>query len=192
MNKKMDYPWKKYYIDMKESFEYEDVSMYEMVRKSSEKYPKSIAYSYYGTKVTYKKFIKKIDEVSSSFSKLGVRKKTNVTICMPNTPEAIISVYALNKIGALINIVHPLSSEEELKYALNLTNAEYLLVIDMAFGKIHNILKEVNLKKIIWASVSESMDTTTKFGYFFTKGIKITTPYGDNVISWSDFNSFNK
>lgn len=190
--KKEKYPWEKYYIDMKTSFEYEDISMYEMVRRSSEKYPKSTAYTYYGTKVTYKKFIKKIDEIAYSFHRLGVRKKTNVTICMPNTPEAIISIYALNKLGALINIVHPLSSEEELKYALNITNAEYLLVIDMAFNKIHNILSEVNLKKIIYSSVSDSMDTTTKFGYFFTKGIKIGTPYGENVISWSDFDSFNK
>ena len=29
---------------------------------------------------------------------------------MPNTPEAVISFYALNKIGVVANMIHPLSA----------------------------------------------------------------------------------
>jgi len=106
---------------------------------------------------------------------------------MPNTPEGIMSFYALNKIGAVVNMMHPLSSEEELKYGINLSKSEYLLVMDMVFNKIDNIKEELNLKRIIYVSVSESMDKVIKLGYKLTKGFKVKKPYGENVISWSSF-----
>ena len=113
------YPWFKYYKDMKSTLKYPDTSMYELVKRACIKYPSNIAYSYFGTKVTYKSLLRKIDLCAQSYAKIGVVKNSNVTICSPNTPEAIISFYALNKIGAVVNMLHPLSSEEELKQYLN-------------------------------------------------------------------------
>ncbi len=182
-----EYPWFKYYVDMKKHIDYPDISMYGLIKKASEKYAYNIAYSYYGSKVTYRGLIKRIDNIACAFARLGVKKGTNVTICMPNTPEGIMSFYALNKIGAIANMMHPLSSEEELKYGMQLTDAEYLVVMDMVFPKINNIKDELNLKKIVWVSVSESMDTGMRLGYKLTKGLKVKKPYGENVISWLHF-----
>src|SRR5574344_364312 len=92
------YPWFKYYKDMKSTLKYPDTSMYELVKRACIKYPSNIAYSYFGTKVTYKSLLRKIDLCAQSYAKIGVVKNSNVTICSPNTPEAIISFYALNKI----------------------------------------------------------------------------------------------
>ena len=99
-----DYPWFKYYKGMKSHIDYPDSSMYSLVRKCAIKYQSNIAYSYFGNKVTYKSLITKIDEVSRAFLRLGVNKKDVVSIIMPNTPEAIICFYALNRIGAVCNI----------------------------------------------------------------------------------------
>lgn len=188
-NSKNEYPWFKFYVNMKSHVEYPDVSMYGLIKKASVKYPTNIAYSYYGSKTTYKGLIRKIDEIACAFARAGVKKGTNVTICMPNTPEGIMSFYALNKIGAIANMMHPLSSEEELKYGMNLTDTEYLLVMDMVYPKIENIRDELNLKKIIWVSVSESMDSAMRIGYKLTKGLKVKKPYGEDVISWFHFMS---
>lgn len=55
----------------------------------------------------YKDFLKQIDDCARSFKQLGIKHNDVVSICMPNTLEAIISFYALNKIGAIANMIHP-------------------------------------------------------------------------------------
>lgn len=55
----------------------------------------------------YKDFLKQIDDCARSFKQLGIKHNDVVSICMPNPPEAIISFYALNKIGAIANMIHP-------------------------------------------------------------------------------------
>ena len=108
--KKIPTPWAKYYTSEQMNIEIPNISMYKQVYDSYKKYPDYTAYEYLGRKVSYKKFIKQIDKVSFSFQKLGVKKGDIVSICLPNVPEALISLYALNKLGAIASMVHPLSA----------------------------------------------------------------------------------
>lgn len=191
MSRENNYPWFKYYKDMRSHIEYPDTSMYDLVRRSALKHPANIAYTYFGNKVTYKSFLIKIDTASRAFISIGVKKGDVVSIIMPNTPEAIICFYALNRIGAVCNMIHPLSSEEEFKYDINLTNSKYVIVCDLAYKKLSNIRNDINVFKIIYLPISESMDTITKIGYMITKGrnnIKIN----DDVIMYSKFLSNGK
>lgn len=87
--------------------------MYDQVRISASRYPDHKAIEYFGSSITYKKLIKKINRASLSLKKLGIKKGDIVSICLPNVPESLIVLYALNKIGAIANMVHPLSAEEE-------------------------------------------------------------------------------
>ncbi len=187
-----NYPWFKYYIDMRNTLKYPDTSMYDVVKKTCIKYPSNIAYTYFGTKVTYKSLLKKIDLYAQSYSKIGIVKGSNVTICSPNTPEAIISFYALNKIGAIANMLHPLSSEQEIKFALKLTNCECLFIADISYSNFKNIREETNVKKVIYVPISESMDPITKIGFYLTKGRKILRPIEDEIITFSKFISMGK
>lgn len=182
------YPWYKFYKDgVKVHLDYPDVSMYEMVRRAANKYPSNIAYVFYGTKITYKTYIRKIDEAACAFVRMGVKKGDYVSMIMPNTPEAITCFYALNKIGAIVNMMHPLSSEEELKYGINLTKSAYVMVADIAYEKLYNIKNEIDVKKILYAPVCESMDPLTKIGYKLTTGRKNKSPVGENVIPYYRF-----
>ena len=189
------YSWYKNYNNVKRNINTKNVSMYEMVRKCASKYPKLTAYSYYGTKCSYKSFIKRIDVCASAYQRLGVKNKDVVSIIMPNTPEAIISFYALNKLGAIINMIHPLSSEEELKYALNLTESKYALVADIVYDKVKKIKDKTKLKKLVYSSIGESMNTITKIGYRLKTIGKFTTVLDQDTIHYSTFimrSKFNK
>ena len=86
------------------------------------------AYTYFGNSVSYKTFMQQIDNAAKAFRSQGIRKGDVVTICMPNTPEAVISFYALNKIGAIASMIHPLSSEQEIKHYLNSTGSVMLVM----------------------------------------------------------------
>lgn len=186
-DKKYEQPWFKYYKGVREHINYPDVSMYELVKRCADKYPGNIAYTYFGNKVTYKSYIKNIDETAKAFVRLGVVKGDVVSIIMPNTPEAITCFYALNKLGAVCNMIHPLSSEEEIKYDINLTESTYVIVADIAYGKLKNVKDDLKLKKIVYLPICESMDTMMKIGYRLTTGRKSVRPSGSDTIPYYRF-----
>ena len=156
--KKIDAPWSKYYA--KEDLEYKipNISIYEQVRLSTKKYPNNVAIQYMGRKFNYKQFLKKIDICAKGFNDLGIKKGDIVTILLPNVPEALISLYALNKIGAIANMTHPLSAEEEIKETLISTESKYLIIYDAQYSKIKDFIKNLNMKKVIFVSPGDSLD----------------------------------
>ena len=102
------------YIDkLPKDIEYFDGGLYDVVYESSCKWPHNIALEYFDTQITYKELIKKINKVAAALKTIGAEKGDRISICMPNTPESIYMLYAVNEIGAVANMIHPLSSEKE-------------------------------------------------------------------------------
>lgn len=184
---KVKTPWYDFYDGVKPHLEYPDISIYNMLENSMRNREDYISYNYYGTKKTYKEFIAQIDKCARALKCLGVKTSERVSICMPNTPEAIIAFYAINKIGAVANMIHPLSAENEIKYFLNISKSKYVIAIDIAFNKINHIANDTNLKKCIVVSAKNSMPMYLKIGYQLTKGRKIKLEKGELSLSWNDF-----
>ena len=183
MAKAIKAPWRKFYDQEKEHLEYPNFSAYKLIEYTASKHLNNISYNYYGNKKTYHEFLKQIDEAARAMKALGVKHKDVVSICMPNTPEGIISFYAANKIGAVASMIHPLSAENEIKHYLNISKTEWLVCIDFAVEKVDKIIKETKLKKVITVSVSESMPPLIKSIYTatntttnLTKALKTLNP----------------
>jgi len=186
--KKIPAPWGKYYTDEELNINIPNISLYNQVLRSSVRYPNNIAYEYFGKKVTYSKFIKQIDRAAISFKKLDIKKGDIVTLCMPNIPEVLISFYALNKLGVVANMVHPLSAEEEIKEALISTKSNYLIMIDMFYSKISPFIQSIGLKNVIFVSAGNSMKPFMRFGYKLTQINKYKKyPKNKFFMSWKKF-----
>lgn len=192
-NSKKEYqerPWLKYYDEegIPSNIEYPDCSMVDMVMQSAEKWPDNVAYSYYGHKVTYKNFVKKIEKVARALKNYGVKEGDRVTICMPNTPEGITMVYAVNMVGAICNMVHPLSSEKELEYYIKVADSKYVLVIDAVFDKIYRLRDIAQLERIIVVRPSDGLGFLKKKLYTTLHIKKVKLPSNDSrVVLWEDF-----
>ena len=189
---KVKTPWYSYYDQVKKHLEYPDISVYELLEREANHHLDYISYSYFGRKRTYQNFLREIDDCARSLKQLGVKAGECVSICMQNTPEAIISFYAINKIGAIANMIHPLSSENEIKYYLNLTDSKYIITIDLAFNKIFHIAKKTKIKKAIIVSVKDSMPLGLSIGYQLTQGRKIKLESSDLIMKWKDFRRNNR
>lgn len=188
--KRIPAPWKKYYSSDELNIKIPNITMYDQVRESSLKYDDLVAVEYFGKKIKYRKFIKLIDRACNSFYKMGVRRGDIVTICLPNVPEALISLYALNKIGAIANMIHPLSSEDEIKDSITSTNSKYFIVCDMLYDKINSFIKDTMVKRTIVVSVSYFMPFLLKLGYNITNMFKYKHFYNDSF--YIKFKSFMK
>ena len=181
-------PWEKFYAKKERTIKIPEGSIYQLLEDTSKDYRDNMAYNYFGKTASYKEFLKEIDEAARSFRSLGIRPGDIVTVCMPNTPEAIISFYALNKIGAISNMIHPLSGENEMKEYLISTNSVMLVMIDLCYEKIKNILSDTSVYKTIVVSVKDSMPFFLGIGYSFTQGFKIKKPKKNGeYIYWKDF-----
>ncbi len=180
-------PWLEYYDEenIPSSIEYPDCSMVDMIMQSAEKWPDNVAYSYYGHKVTYKNFIRKIEKAARALKNYGVKEGDRVTICMPNTPEGITMVYAVNMVGAVCNMVHPLSSEKELEYYIKVADSKYVLVIDAVFDKIYRLRDTAQLERIIVVRPSDGLGFLKKKLYNTLHIKKVRLPANDNrVVLW--------
>ena len=189
-NKKDSSPWLKYYEEEKipNHIEYPDCSMVDMVMQSAEKWPDNTAYIYYGHKVTYKNFVKKIEKTARALKNYGVKEGDRVTICMPNTPEGIAMVYAVNMVGAICNMVHPLSSEKELEYYIKVAESKYVLVIDAVFDKIYRLRDTAQLERIIVVRPSDGLGFLKKKLYNTLHIKKVRLPVNDSrIVLWEDF-----
>lgn len=185
--------WFKYYRDDQKHLQYPDCSMFDMVKKVSESYPKETAINFYGLKTSFKTFVEKIEVCAKALVELGIEENEKVTICMPNTPQALIFFYALNRIGALPNMIHPLSSEGEIVSYLSMSKSKTILTLDQFISKINNIEDRVVLDHIVCACIKDELPFVTGIGYTFTSGKGIPTYKTEgNVIVWNDFMKLGK
>jgi len=181
--------WDKYYTKEEMKLKISDKSLYELFSDNAYKYSNLCALDYFGTKIGFKRLLNMIDQASVAFRNQGIRRGDVVSLLMPNTPEAVISLYALNKIGAIVEMIHPLSSEIEIRDYLNSTGSVMLVMIDLCYEKVKNILSETSVYKVVVVSVRDSMPFWMGIGYEVTRGYKVKKPSNKmgEYIYWKDF-----
>ena len=181
-------PWIDHLGDVPAHLEYFRGSMYEAVEKIAEKYPNSVAFDFMGRSTTYHTLIEKINECAKSLRTIGVRKGDRVTIAMPNCPQAIYMFYAVNLVGGICNMIHPLSAEKEIEFYLNISQSVTAITLDQFYNKFENIRSNTKIVNIIIASVKDELSKPIRAGYMLTEGRKIQKiPADAPVIRWKEF-----
>lgn len=168
---------------------YPEKTMYQAVKEAAERLPQDDAYNFEGKTTTYGEMMKKIEKTAKAFVKLGIKKGDRVTLCMPNTPQAVDSLYALNRIGAVASFIHPLSAEKEITYYLNLSESKAIVVPDLFYEKVTDALDDVKHNvKIIVARIQDELPPHLKILYTIKKGKDfLSFPDSRGGILWKDF-----
>ena len=182
-------PWINNYKGVRANLEYPEGSIVDALMNVAGKYPEYYAYEYFGKKVTYRQFIEQIKTIAKCLKNYGIGKNDIVTICMPSTPEAICSVYAVNLVGAVANMVHPLSSENEIENSIKESNSKFMMVLDISLEKVLNIKENTKLQKVVVASPDSSLPPLKHYLYKVTnykKRVKIPKD-DEDIVLWSKF-----
>ena len=185
---KYKYPWYKFYQKKERNIEVPNVSLYEYLKEKNKDNMNSIALNYFNRKITFSSFFNEINLCSRALRSQGIRPGDVVTICMANTPEAVIAFYAINKIGAIANMIHPLSAQEEIKSSLISTKSVMLIAINLSYKKVKEIIDDTSVYKTIIVSPSDSMPVLLKVGYYISQGRKVEVPKkSESFLFWNDF-----
>lgn len=181
-------PWEPFMGDIPMHLDYFDGSMYDAVSAIADKYPNAIAFDFMGKHTTYKVLMNRIERTAMALRTIGVRENDRVTIALPNCPQAIYMLYAINLIGAVANMIHPLSAEKEIEFYLNESNSVTAITLDQFYHKFESIRGNTKVVNIIIASIKDELYKPVRYGYMLTEGRKIKKiPSDAPVIRWLDF-----
>ena len=181
-------PWLKSYGEVPFHLEYPDRTMFRQLCWAAEQYPDITAYEFMGKTTSYRQMIADIEAAARAFRAAGIGDGDRVTICLPNCPQAVSAFYALNMIGALANMVHPLSAAGEIKFYLEKSRSKACLTLDQFYPKLMQVRETTDLPLLIIAQIKDALPPLKKLGFALTQGRKLpkvaTTAA---TVLWKDF-----
>ena len=181
-------PWANYYGNTPAHLDYPEKTMYQMVSTSARQHPDNTAYIFMGKETSFRTFLARIDAAAKGLYNMGIRKGDKVTICMANTPQAVDCFYALNRIGAIPNMIHPLSAANEIAFYLNFSKSKAILTLAQFYDKVSSIRDQLeNPTKILIARIADELPVPLNLLYPMTKGGKADrVPAGKAYTLWYD------
>ena len=181
-------PWLAFYDITPATLQYPDLTMYQMVAAAAKTWPDNTAYIFMGKTTKFSAFLDRIEAAAKGLYALGIRKGDKVTICMPNTPQAVDCFYALNRIGAIPNMIHPLSAPKEIAHYLNFSKSKAILTLDQFYYKVEEILPELETPAtILVAKIVEELPFPLNAAYPLTKNARAVKKLPKSGYTlWSD------
>jgi len=180
----IDKPWLKYYSEETINSKLPEKSIYEYMYDNNKNYPNDKAILYFDKAITYGKMFESIDTCAKAFISIGVKAKDIVTVALPSIPEAIYVIYALNKIGAVANMIHPLAGRTEIKNYLNEVASSVFVAFDKTLEILGDEIRATNVKTTIHVTPVESLGYLKNCIYKLVNKQKC---YMDDTINWKTF-----
>ena len=183
-----DAPWLKSYGEVKFHLDYPDFSISDALFESARKYPQQVALTFQDKDTTYAKLVPQIRQAEKAFRAIGIKEGDVVTVCMPNMPQTVVCLYAINAIGAVASMIHPLSAVHEIAFYLKEAQSKTLISIDQFYNKIRKVRELVQLDKIIIARISDALSFVKSTAYKLIKERKFEKYTEDGtILSWKNF-----
>jgi long-chain acyl-CoA synthetase len=114
-----------------------------------EKYPDQPAVIFLGEHFSYVRLRDLIHRLATALTQLGVKKGDKVMIYLSNSPQWIISFFAILKIGAIAVPVPPIYTSFEIEYMINDSGTETIICLDTNFCYVKEIFPKTCLKRAI-------------------------------------------
>ena len=186
-------PWADHLGGLPLHLDYFEGSMFDAVKKVADQYPDNVAFDFMGSSTTYRRLVQQVEQCAKALKTIGVREGDKVTIAMPNCPQAIFMFYAVNLVGGIANMIHPLSAEKEIEFYLNESGSVTAITLDQFYEKFENVRQNTKVVNIVIASVKDELSKPIRAGYMLTEGRKIKKiPDDAPVIMWKDFMRLSK
>ena len=187
MNYDVKAPWVDSLGDLPHHLEYPDCSMISLIENRAQENPDLDAYIFFGKKTSYGRMMDDINQCAKGLKAIGVKKGDRVTVALPNCPQGVTIFYAINMIGAVASMIHPLSSEKEIEFFINDSKSVMAITLDQFYGKFDAIRKNVCIRNLVITSIKDVVSLPVKIGYNLTEGRKHDkVPKDADIILWKD------
>jgi len=100
----------------------------QVLERSTSLCPKKVALIYNRERMTYEELNKRVDNFASGLASLGLKKRDRFVIDLPNSPELVISFYALAKLGVITTWCNPVYRQKEVGFILRNSGAKGIII----------------------------------------------------------------
>ena len=160
-------------------------SMYDNLKKSAKEYGSLCALEYFGREISYRELVREINRCACALIACGINRGDVVSVCLPNVPQAVYLLYAVNKLGAEADIIDPFIDEKALFERIEKSGSKYIFALDSICEKLGSVSYELNVKLIVTAAVSDEMPLIMKTGHFFKNIGKLKKK--SHFMDWNSF-----
>jgi long-chain acyl-CoA synthetase len=178
-------PWLQFYQSITPpSIDYPRVSLYERVVQTVQAHAKDPAWDFLIATQNYEDFLADIDKFADTLSAAGFQKGDIMTISMPTSPQGVIPIYAVNKLGGIASMIHPLSPPPQIEMYLNISKSTWALTLDAFYPKFAEILGNTQVKKLILARIPDYLPAIGKLVFKMKSKGQIKKVPADNRVLW--------
>lgn len=125
------------------------MTCYTELIKAQKQYNNNFSLYYFGSKTNISKFVKDVETFAVYLKSQDIKRGDSFTIYLPNTIQSFAVFYALNKLGAIANVVHPLTPLDTVKQIMQSTNSKGIIVLDILANDIVSDLNNLNTQVIV-------------------------------------------
>ena len=142
-------------------------SFYSVIKENSNKFKnKKVILSEEGN-LTYRQLKEKIDRLGGYLINIGVNKGDRVAILLKNSPDFVVSLFAIQKIGGIPVPINTFLKSEEIKHILEHSEAKAIITEKEFKKRLNELCVNSYLKYIIWKDIENGY--SLKEGYNFNK-----------------------
>lgn len=145
------------------TLEYPEIPIYAFLDESAEKHPDAVATIFQDKRITYRELKEAVDRFATALQKLGVARRDKVALFLPNIPQFVISYYGALKAGAIVVPISPLYKEREVSHQIHDSGAKTLVVLDVLYPAVENVMGELGLERTIVTGIKDYMPTVKGF-----------------------------
>jgi long-chain acyl-CoA synthetase len=166
----MDKPWFKFYEPgVPHTINYPDVPQHQLLEDSAKNFPEKPALIFLNGKMSYAVLDATVNKLGNALSDLGVKKGDRVAIYTANSPQYVITYYAILKIGAIIVPINPLYVAHEVEQQLNDSGAETIIVMSRFYPVVQKVRANTKLKRVIVTNIKEYFPPVVKLLFTLAK-----------------------
>ncbi|QKX51365.1 long-chain fatty acid--CoA ligase [Planococcus glaciei] len=142
-----------------------ETTLYDNFAMSTKKYPQKAALYYYGAEYTYAQLKEEIDALAGYLEKkVGVSKGERVLLFMQNSPQFLVSYYAILRLRAVVVPVNPMNTAEELEFYIQDGEIRCGIIGQELYGRIEELKETAVLESVITAAYSEYASAEDEVG----------------------------
>jgi long-chain acyl-CoA synthetase len=136
---------------------YENIPIQTLLDRAAKFHPRRPAIIFNNWKISYADLHKKVEIIAASLQKAGLRHGDRVALMLPNTPQAVMSYWAILKAGGVVVMTNPLYMEKELVHHFTDSGAKYLITLDLLWPKLAPLLPRFSLSGVFVTRISDCL-----------------------------------
>ncbi|MDQ7833119.1 MAG: long-chain fatty acid--CoA ligase [Desulfovibrionaceae bacterium] len=134
-----------------------DAPLFVHLDRAAAEHPRRTAILFHGARISYARLLRLAETGAAVLRQAGLKKGDRVAVMLPNTPQAIITYFAVLKAGGVCVMVNPLYMDFELRHQLADSGARMLVVLDLLWAKHRHLFREAGLARVFVTRISDGL-----------------------------------